>query len=233
MHFKDKTIIITGASDGIGAALAIALAREGAKLVLAARNVAALEKVAAQCAPAQVLVQRTDVGVQADCKALIEAAQAKFGGIDILVNNAGVSGHAMFDDVTDFTWYEDMMRVNFFGTLWCTHYALPALKASRGLMVGVSSLAGKVGVPGRTAYSPSKFAMVGFMDALRIELRGTGVDEVGAMSVDECVRQTLDAMQSRKRELIMTAKGKLGVWLKLVAPGLVDNMALKALKKSA
>jgi short-subunit dehydrogenase len=264
MPFKDKTIIITGASDGIGAALAIALAREGAKLVLAARNVSALEKVAAQCAPAQVLVQRTDVGVQADCKALIEAAQAKFGGIDILVNNAGVSGHAMFDDVTDFTWYEDMMRVNFFGTLWCTHYALPALKASRGLMVGVSSLAGKVGVPGRTAYSPSKFAMVGFMDALRIELRGTGVDvtgifpgvvatnirvngygpdgkpagksgldEVGAMSVDECVRQMLDAMQSRKRELIMTAKGKLGVWLKLVAPGLVDNMALKALKKSA
>jgi short-subunit dehydrogenase len=262
MSFKDKVIVVTGASDGIGAALAIALAREGACLVVAARNVAALEAVAAQCAPAPTLVQRTDVSVQADCQALAQATLAKFGRIDILVNNAGVSGHALFEEVTDFKWYEDMMRVNFFGSLWCTHYALPALKASRGLLVGVASLAGKTGVPGRTAYSPSKFAQSGFFEALRIELRGTGVDvtmvfpgvvltnirqrgygadgkpagksgldETGGMTVDECVRQMMAAMRSRQRELVMTAKGRIAMWLKLLAPNLVDNLALKALKK--
>jgi short-subunit dehydrogenase len=154
------------------------------------------------------------------------------------------------------------MRVNFFGSLWCTHHALPHLKKSRGLIVGVSSLAGKIGVPGRTAYSPSKFAMAGFFDALRIELRDTGVDvtmiypgvvatqirhhgygpdgqpagksgleEKGAMSVEECVKRMLAAMAARKRELVMTAKARIGLWLKLIAPSKVDDMALAALKK--
>jgi short-subunit dehydrogenase len=262
--FHDKVVVITGASEGIGAQLARSLAVQGAKLVIAARGTEALDRVAADCRTmgAQVLTVRTDVGVEADCKNLIQRACAQFGAIDILVNNAGVSGHAMFEEVTDFKWYEDMMRVNFFGSLWCTHHALPHLKKSRGLIVGVSSLAGKIGVPGRTAYSPSKFAMAGFFDALRIELRDTGVDvtmiypgvvatqirhhgygpdgkaagksgleEKGAMSVEKCVAQMLPAMVSRKRELVMTAKARIGLWLKLIAPKKVDDMALAALKK--
>jgi short-subunit dehydrogenase len=262
--FRDKVVVITGASDGIGAQLARKLAGHGAKLVLAARRTEALDIVAADSGAkgAQVLTVRTDVGFEADCKHLIEQAYAQFGGIDILVNNAGVSGHAMFEEVTDFKWYEDMMRVNFFGSLWCTRYALPHLKQARGLIVGVSSLAGKIGVPGRTAYSPSKFAMAGFFDALRIELRHTGVDvtmiypgvvatrirhhgygpdgkpagksgleEKGAMSVEECVDRMLAAMAARKRELVMTAKARIGLWLKLIAPQKVDDMALAALKK--
>lgn len=262
--FSDQVIVITGASDGIGAQLGRTLAVQGARLVLAARNVEALEAVAADCrnAGAQALVVRTDVGVEADCKNLIEQATAHFGKIDILVNNAGVSGHALFEEVTDFKWYEDMMRINFFGSLWCTRYALPHLKQARGLIVGVSSLAGKIGVPGRTAYSPSKFAMAGFFDALRIELRGSGVDvtmiypgvvatqiryhgygadgrpagksgleERGAMSVEECVDQMLVAMARRKRELVMTAKARIALWLKLIAPEKIDDMALAALKK--
>lgn len=262
--FHDKVIVITGASDGIGAQLARSLAMQGAKLVIAARRIDALDGVAADCrtAGAQVLSVRTDVSVEADCENLIQQACAHFGAIDVLVNNAGVSGHAMFEEVTDFKWYEDMMRINFFGSLWCTRYALPHLKKARGLIVGVSSLAGKIGVPGRTAYSASKFAMAGFFDALRIELRGTGVDvtmiypgvvatkiryhgygpdgkaagksgleEKGAMPVEECVRQMLAAMALRKRELIMTGKARIGLWLKLIAPGKVDDMALAALKK--
>jgi short-subunit dehydrogenase len=265
MHsFRDKVVVVTGASGGIGAQLARSLAEQGARLVIAARSTEGLDRVAADCREkgAQVLTVRTDVGVEADCNNLIQQACAQFGTIDVLVNNAGVSGHAMFEEVTDFKWYEDMMRVNFFGSLWCTHHALPHLKKSRGLIVGVSSLAGKIGVPGRTAYSPSKFAMAGFFDALRIELRDTGVDvtmiypgvvatqirhhgccpdgrpagksgleEKGAMSVEECVNRMLVAMAARKRELVMTAKARIGLWLKLIAPAKVDDMALAALKK--
>ncbi|MDB5762806.1 MAG: short chain dehydrogenase [Herminiimonas sp.] len=262
--FHDKVVVITGASDGIGAELARTLARQRARLVIAARGIDALNQVAADCvaAGAQVLAVRTDVGVETDCRNLIGQTLDRFGCIDALVNNAGVSGHAMFEEVTDFTWYEDMMRVNFFGSLWCTRHALPHLKKTRGLIVGVSSLAGKIGVPGRTAYSPSKFAMAGFFDALRIELRGTGVDvtmiypgvvatqiryhgygpdgkaagksgleEKGAMSTEECVERMLEAMTSRKRELVMTVKARIGLWLKLIAPKKVDDMALAALKK--
>ncbi len=262
--FRNKVVVITGASDGIGAQLARSLASQGAKLVIAARRIDALEDIAAECRAlgAQVLAVRTDVGVEADCKNLVGRACEQFGTIDVLVNNAGVSGHAMFEEVTDFKWYEDMMRVNFFGSLWCTRYALPHLKESRGLIVGVSSLAGKIGVPGRTAYSPSKFAMAGFFEALRTELLGTGVDvtmvypgvvatkiryhgygpdgkaagksgleEKGAMSVEECADRMLAAMASRKRELVMTARARFGLWLKMIAPKKVDDMALAALKK--
>lgn len=264
MSFAGKVIVITGASEGIGAELARRLAPEKPKLVLAARRLDVQQAVVAQCiaAGAEAIAVRCDVGVEADCKALADAALARFGRIDMLVNNAGVSGHARFEEVTDFKWYEDMMRVNFMGSLWCTRYALPALKASRGLLAGVSSLAGKIGVPGRTAYSPSKFAQAGFFEALRVELLGTGVEvtvifpgvvatdirlrgygadgkpagksglkEGRAMTVDECARQIIGALRARKRELVMTPKARLGLWLKLIAPGMVDKMAQAAVKK--
>ncbi len=261
--FADKVIIITGASSGIGAELAMQLAREKPKLVLAARRLDALHSVAAHCeaAGAGTLCVRCDVAVEADCRALAEAAVARFGQIDILVNNAGVSGHAYLEQVHDFTWYEDMMRVNLMGSVWCTRHALAELRKTRGLIAGVSSLAGKFGVPGRTAYSPSKFAQAGFFEALRAELLDTGVDvtvvypgvvatdirlhgygpdgkpagksglrEEGSMSVDECARQIVGALRSRRRELVMTAKGRLGLWIRLIAPGLVDRMARAAVK---
>ena len=264
MSFADKVIIITGASDGIGAELARQLAPETPKLVLAARRLEALQLVAGQCeaAGAEAIAVRCDVGVEADCRALAASAVARFGRIDVLVNNAGVSGHARLEDVSDFRWYEDMMRVNFMGSVWCTRYALAELRKAKGLVAGISSLAGKVGVPERTAYSPSKFAQAGFFEALRTELAGTGVDvtvvfpgvvatniryhgygadgkvagrsglnEEGAMSVEECARQIIAALRGRKRELVMTTKAKVGLWLKLFAPRLVDNMARAALKK--
>jgi len=262
-----KTFVITGASDGIGAELARQLAerwRGGAALVLAARSRDKLVEVAAQCqgAGADAIVVPTDVTREADCRALIDTAVRTFGGIDCLVNNAGMSAHALFEEVdaADLGWYQDLMTVNLWGAVWCTHAALPHLKDSRGQVVAVSSLAGLVGVPGRTAYSATKFAMTGFFEALRTELKPAGVavtiaypgvvateirrrgydarglpagrsglKEEGAMPVDECARQIVEALAARRREVVMTARGKLGRVLKLVAPGVVENMALAAL----
>ncbi|MBK8070676.1 MAG: SDR family oxidoreductase [Ramlibacter sp.] len=263
-----KTIVITGASDGIGAEMARQLAaslKSEVALVLAARNEEALAAVAAQCeaAGAQALVVRTDVAEEVQCRALAAAAVARFGRIDALINNAGMSAQALFSDVRaeDLGWYEQLMRVNHWGSVWCTHAALPHLKATRGHIVAVSSLAGLVGVPGRTAYSATKFAMTGFFEALRAELKGVGVSvttaypgvvatqiryrgynaagrpagssglkEDDAMSVEECARLIIDGMNRREREVVMTARGKLGRLLKILAPGLVEKMALAALK---
>ncbi|WP_332856210.1 SDR family oxidoreductase [Duganella sp. S19_KUP01_CR8] len=261
-----KVIIITGSSDGIGAEMARQLARShggGVALVLAARNAAALEQVAADCAAAgaQTLVASTDVSVQAQCTALVAACVARFGRVDALINNAGRSAHALFEEVDNLAWYEELMKINLWGSVWCTHAALPYLKQSRGSIVAVSSLAGLVGVPGRTAYGASKFAMSGFFEALRAELKAAGVSvtiaypgvvatqiryrgynaaggalgssslkEDKAMPVEECARLIVDGMQARRREVVMSAKGKLGRWMKLIAPGLVERMALAALK---
>lgn len=176
--FSGKVIAVTGASEGIGAQLACRISAPGVRLALAARSLDKLERISLECRNrgAEAIAVRCDVSAEADCKRFIDAAADKFGGIDILVNNAGVSGHANFEEVSDFAWYEQMMKVNYFGSLWCTRYALPHLKARDGQLVAISSLAGKTGVPGRTAYSPSKAAQALFFEALRLELRDTGVD---------------------------------------------------------
>lgn len=264
-----RVVIITGASDGIGAEVARQLAAKegtGLALVLAARNLAMLDAVAGECAPlgAQTMTIETDVSVQAQCRRLVAGAVERFGRIDALINNAGRSAHALFEDVSDLGWYEDLMRVNLWGSVWCTHAALPHLKAARGSIVAVSSLAGLVGVPGRTAYGATKFAMTGFFEALRSELKGAGVSvttaypgvvatriryrgynaegkELGvsslkeddAMPVEECARLIIEGMNGRKREVVMTAKGKIGRFLKLLAPGVIENMALAAVKDEA
>lgn len=262
------TIVITGASEGIGAEMACQLAQIHGKnlaLVLAARQADRLEQVAKACRQhnTEVLVIPTDVRQPADCQALIEHSLTHFGGIDTLVNNAGMSAQALFEEVqtADLGWYEDLMRVNFWGSVWCTHAALPSLRARRGRLVAVSSLAGLVGVPGRTAYSASKFAMTGFFEALRAEVKSAGVSvttaypgvvatqirhrgynaagqpagasglkEDRAMPVEHCARLIIEGMQRRQREVVMTAQGKLGRYLKLLAPGVVETMALAALK---
>ncbi len=263
-----KVLVITGASDGIGAEIARQLARSHggeAALVLAARNESKLREVAQQCRAlgAKAESVMTDVAQEAQCRALVDKSVQLFGRIDALVNNAGMSAHALFSDVRaqDLHWYEDLMRVNFWGAVWCTHAALPQLKESGGRIVAVSSLAGLVGVPGRTAYSATKFAMAGFFEALRTELKPAGVSvttaypgvvatetrtrgynargepagksglkEDDAMSVQECARLIIDGMDRRAREVVMTPKGKLGRFMKLVAPGAVENLALAALK---
>ena len=263
--FAGKVIAITGASEGIGAELARQVSGKGVWLALAARNQEKLEAVAADCRSrgAEALAIRCDVAVETDCRYFVQDAVRKFNSLDILVNNAGVSGHARFEEVSDFGWYEDMMRVNYMGSLYCTRHALPHLKKSRGQIVAISSLAGKTGIPGRTAYSPTKAAQALFFEALRVELLDSGVDitivypgvvatnirihgygpdgkpagksglkEDNAMPVDECVRQIVQATLARKRELVMTLQGRIGLWMKLAFPGVVDSMVLRAIKKS-
>lgn len=263
-----QVVILTGASDGIGAEMARQLALHHGPalgLVLAARSLAGLESTAAHCRElgTQCLIVPTDVAQEDQCRALIAQAVAYFGHIDTLVNNAGVSAQALFSEVQaeNLHWYQSLMQVNLWGSVWCTHAALPHLEARKGRIVAVSSLAGLIGVPGRTAYSATKFAMTGFFEALRAEVAGAGVSvtiafpgvvltqirhhglnargqaagssglrEDNAMSVAQCARFIIAGMQARQREVVMTTAGKIGRFIKLIAPGIVERMAMNALK---
>ena len=170
-YFKGKVMIITGASSGIGLASAELFASLGAKLVLVARSEQKLRELAARISSDpehDILCVRTDVSIEADCRTLVEKAVEKFGRIDILVNNAGLSMRAMFRDL-DLSVIKTLMDVNFWGTVYCTKYALPYLLQSKGSVVGVISIAGYAGLPGRTGYASSKYAIRGFLDTLRIE----------------------------------------------------------------
>jgi len=177
MDFKDKVVVITGASSGIGKACAEEFARRGAKLVLAARQYVTLCETTAALERQygiKALAVQADVSKQEDCESLIKQAVATFGGIDILINNAGLSMRALFQDV-DLGVLKNLMDVNFWGTVYCSKYALSEILKTKGSIIGVSSIAGYRGLPGRTGYSASKFAMNGFMESLRTELLNTGV----------------------------------------------------------
>jgi short-subunit dehydrogenase len=259
-----KVVVITGASKGIGAELARQLAAKGAKVVLAARNEAELAGVAKECERlgAGVITVKADVGIEHDCQTIVTAALLAFGRVDVLVNNAGISMWARFEDIEDVSILARIMHVNYMGAVYCTKHALPHLRASGGQIVGISSLAGRTGVPTRTGYSASKHAMTGFFDSLRIELADSGVavtmiypgfvatgirenatgpdgkpilvspvKEGEVMSVEDCARRIVRAIERREREVIMTARGKIGLFLKLVAPGLVDRIARRAIEK--
>lgn len=167
---KDKTIVITGASSGIGEAMARVYAAQGARVVLGARNAERLEALTAEIrgAGGQAAWSAVDVTDPEQCKALIDKAVTSFGGIDVLICNAGISMRALFDDV-DLSVLHRLMDVNFWGTVNCCKYALPYVQASHGSIVGISSVAGLHGLPGRTGYSASKYAMTGFLETLRIE----------------------------------------------------------------
>jgi len=175
--FTDKVIVLTGASQGIGKALALALSPQKPKLVLAARDEAALRAVESQCQSlgATTLVVRADVTDEAQCRALIRRSVEAFGALDVLIHNAGGGMNARFDEMTDISVFEKLMRLNYLGPVYLTHEALPHLKKARGQIVCVSSVAGLTGVPLRTAYSASKHAVFGLFESLRIELAEFGV----------------------------------------------------------
>jgi dehydrogenase/reductase SDR family member 7B len=171
-----KTIIITGASSGIGEALAYQAASMGYRICIAARNLQKLESVKQKCLElkAECITVQADVSRENDCVELVRQTVAAFGGVDILVNNAGISMRAVYNDC-DLEVIRQVMDINFWGTVYCTKAALPYLLQSKGTVVGVSSIAGIKGLPGRTGYSASKFAIHGFLEALRIENLKTGL----------------------------------------------------------
>ncbi|MBN4049669.1 SDR family oxidoreductase [Bacteroidales bacterium AH-315-N07] len=167
---KSKVVIITGASSGIGEACADLFAGKGANVILAARNSEKLELIAEKLKErgGKVFAVKTDVSNEEDCKFLINEVINTFNRIDVLINNAGISMRALFAD-TDLSVIRKLMDTNFWGTVYCTKYALPYLIESKGSVVGISSIAGFKGLPGRVGYSASKFAMQGFLECLRIE----------------------------------------------------------------
>jgi len=251
---KDKVVIVTGGTSGIGAALVSEALAHGAKVATCARNQEKLQQLPQS---EQLFCFKADVSKEADCKAFIDAVIAKWGKIDVLINNAGISMRALFEDA-DLSVIRELMDVNFWGTVYCTKYALPGILKQKGVVVGVSSIAGYRGLPGRSGYSASKFAMQGFLEALRTELLHTGVhvmwvcpgftasnirnvartndgtaqaetplDESKLMTAGQCASIIIDTIEKRKRTIVMTGQGKLVVWLNKFFPSLSDKLIYK------
>jgi len=175
--FQDQVVIVTGASAGIGRALALQLAVQEARVTLAARRTERLEQVAMECRElgGEALVIPTDVSDEAQCKALIEKTIHKYGKLDMLINDAGLAVVALFEDYPDLNLFQHTMGVNFYGAVYCTYYALPHLKRSQGRIVAISSMGGKAALPYNTPYHASKYALHGFYESLRMELKQHGV----------------------------------------------------------
>lgn len=175
--FREKTVIVTGASSGIGKAVTLQLADEGAWLALAARDAQRLDELAMACQQrgGEAVAISTDVADEHQCRKLIQRTQETYGRIDMLVNNAGMTVVSKLEDLPDLHLFKQVMDVNFYGTVYCTYYALPYLKETSGRIVNISSLGGVLAIPFNTSYIASKFAVNGFSDSLRMELTKTGV----------------------------------------------------------
>lgn len=231
---QKKVVVITGASSGIGKALAEKYADEGWKVVIAARRAERLTEIREKLTGREILCVKTDVTLESDCKNLIEKTVEKFGRIDVLINNAGISMRALFNQ-TDMEVMRKVMDVNYWGTVYCTKYALPWLLQLKGSLVGVISVGGYIGLPGRSGYSASKFAVRGFLQTIRVENLKTGLhvlvaapgftsseirksalnangqqqgetprNENKMMSAEECAVYIYKAVQKRKTELVLT-----------------------------
>lgn len=252
-EFQDKVVVITGASSGIGEALAREFSTQGAKVVLGARSIGKLEELQQQL-PGESAIALCDVTREQDCRELIELAAERFEGVDVLINNAGISMRALFDDV-DLDVLRKLMDVNFWGTVYCTKYALPYIQQRKGSIIGVSSVAGIHGLPGRTGYSASKYAMQGFLETIRIENLKKGVhvmiacpgftasnvrfsaltadgssqgesprEEGKMMTAAEVARRITKGIRKRKRMLVMDFNGRGTRLIKKFAPGLLDKL---------
>ena len=254
---KNKVVVITGGTDGIGRALVAAYLAKGAKVATCGRNEEKLNQLATDFNSDCLLSVQADVSVETDCKKFIEQAIARFGKIDILVNNAGISMRAMFKDSSIET-LRRLMEVNFWGTVYCTRYALDSIIENKGTIAGISSVAGFRGLPGRSGYSASKFAMNGWLEALRTELLPTGVNvmwicpgftrsnirnaalsadgtpqkesplqENKLMSAEECAMHILNAIQKRKRTLVLTGTGKQTIFMNKFFPAWADKLTYR------
>ena len=174
-NLKDKVIAITGGTDGIGRALIEALLNKGAKIATCGRSQDKLYRLQVQYSNQLIHAVSADVSNEQDCKRFIDSTIQTFGGIDILINNAGISMRALVSE-TDLSTIKKVMDVNFWGTVYCTKFALNSIIERKGTIVGISSIAGYRGLPGRSGYSASKFAVNGWLEALRTEMMDKGVN---------------------------------------------------------
>ena len=255
--FKDKIIAITGGTVGIGRALTDELINRGAKIATCGRSQDKLYNLQVQYSNHLIHTVVADVSSEQDCKKFIDTTIQTFGGIDILINNAGISMRALVSE-TDLSTIKKVMDVNFWGTVFCTKFALQAITERKGTIVGVSSIAGYRGLPGRSGYSASKHAVNGWLEALRTEMMDKGVnvmwvspgftssnirnaalneeakphggspmDEGKMMTSEECAQHIVDAIEKRKRTLVLTSTGKRTVFMNKFFPSWADKMIKK------
>ena len=260
--FRDKVVVVTGASSGIGLAVARLLVSYGARVVMAARSVDKM-LAEAELMGGEVLCVGCDVTIEADCRALIDRTIDRWGRLDILVNNAGISMRAMFKDL-DLSVIRRLMDVNFWGTVYCTKAALPYLLESKGSVVGVISIAGYSALPARTGYSSSKYAVRGFLDTIRIEHLKDGLnvlvfapgytssnvrnaaltadgseqgetplEEDKLMSAEAVALKLADALRRRRSSVTLTGLGRATVWAHRLFPRLTDKLTYKYIAREA
>jgi len=252
--YKDKVVVVTGGTDGIGKALVEKLLMLGAKVSTCARHHDKLYRLQSEFPSYPLHTFLADVSIENDCRNFIESTIKVFGGIDVLINNAGVSMRALLKD-TNADVIRRVMDINFFGSVYCTRFALNSIIERKGSIVGVSSIAGYRGLPGRSGYSASKFALQGWLEAIRTELLDDGVhvmwvcpgytasnirnaaltengaaqgvspfDEGKLMPAEEVAERVLNAIRKRKRTLVITFTGKQTVFMNKFFPGLSDKL---------
>ncbi len=256
-YFKDKVVVVTGGTEGIGKALVDALLTMGAKVATCGRNHDKLYRLQSEHPSDFLHTMVADVSNENDCRRFIETTLKVYGGIDILINNAGISMRALLKEA-NMEVIKKVMDINFYGSVYCTKYALDSLMERKGTIVGVSSIAGYRGLPGRSGYSASKFALQGWLEAIKTELMGDGVhvmwvcpgfttsnirqaalnkdahehgdtpmDESKMMSAEECAGHILHAIRKKKRSLVLTFTGKRTVFMQKFLPGLADKLVYK------
>lgn len=256
-YYKDKVVVVTGGTEGIGKAMVVSLIAMGAKVATCGRNHDKLYQLQTEYPSANLHTMVTDVSNENDCRRLIETTLKVFGGIDILINNAGVSMRALLKEA-NMEVIRKVMDINFYGTVYCTKYALESIISRKGTIVGVSSIAGYRGLPGRSGYSASKFAMQGWLEAIKTELmndevhvmwvcpgfttsniRNAALSKDGSshgetqmvesklMSASECSDHILKAIRKKKRTLVLTFTGKRTVFMQKFFPKLADKLVFK------
>lgn len=256
-EFKNKVVVITGGSEGIGKALVQLFIESGAKVATCGRNYDKLYQLQSAYSGKPLVIHTADVSKEQDCINFIQVVVKQFGTIDILINNAGVSMRSLVEDVS-FDAIRKVMDINFWGMVYCTKLALPYIMKNKGTIVGVSSIAGYRGLPGRSGYSASKYAMNGWLESLRTELldsgtnvmwvcpgfttsniRNAALDKAGKpngeskmaedkmMPADECAAHIAKAISKRKRTLVLTFTGKRTVLMNRFFPSLTDKLVRK------
>lgn len=252
-YFKDKVVVVTGGTDGIGKALVDALLRMGAKVATCGRNHDKLYQLQAEYPSAFLHTMVADVSSENDCRRFMETTIKSFGGIDILINNAGISMRAILKEA-NIEVIKKVMDINFYGSVYCTKYALDSIIERKGTIVGVSSIAGYRGLPGRSGYSASKFALQGWLESIKTEMMAEGVhvmwvcpgftasnirvaalnkdsqshgdtpmDEGKMMTAERCAHLCLRAIEKKKRTLVLTFTGKRTVFMQKFFPKLADR----------
>jgi short-subunit dehydrogenase len=256
-YYKDKVVIVTGGSDGIGRALVQQLMEAGAKVATCGRSQDKLYSLQMEFPGQSLHTLVADVSRYEDCEKLINSTVQTYGGIDVIINNAGVSMRALVEDL-DISVIEKVMNINFYGSVYASKLALPYILQRKGSIVGVSSIAGYRGLPGRSGYSASKFALQGWLEALRTEILDSGVnvmwvcpgftssnirnaalnkdghhqgespmEEDKMMSSAACARHILKSIEKRKRTLVLTFTGKRTIFMNKFFPSLTDRMVRK------